>query len=263
MSAITPEDHGRFVWYDLMTTDQEAAKQFYTNVCHWTTALWEESGEPYTMWRAADTEIGGLMDLPEEVRAMGAPPHWTAYVAVTDVDASAQQAAELGGNILHPPTDIPNVGRFAVIQDPQGAVISVFAPSNPLGDDTPPSTGHFSWHELATSDMEAATEFYRAMFGWSAINDHDMGPIGIYRIYGRGERPLGGMFTKPAEMPGPPMWLYYISVDDLESTLVAVKALGGAVLYGPHEVPGGDLIAQCTDPQGAMFSLHWSAQTSD
>ena len=258
MSGIAASDHGRFVWYDLMTTDLQAAEHFYTKVCGWTTSLWENSGEPYTMWRAGDTEIGGLMDLPQEVRDMGGPPNWIAYVAVSDVDSSARQAAELGGNILHPPTDIPNVGRFAVVQDPQGAVLSVFTPLNPLPEEVAPGVGHVSWHELATSDLEAASGFYGAMFGWDTIENHDMGPMGIYRIYGRGEIPLGGMFLKPSEIPGPPMWTYYISVHDLDGALETVRALGGSVLHGPTEVPGGDLIAYCSDPQGAMFALHCS-----
>src|SRR5436309_14669621 len=114
-----PEDstRGRFVWYDLMTPDPEAAKAFYTAVMGWGTQLWESPGMSYTMWTVGDRPIGGLMKLPDEDVASGARPHWLAYVAVPDVDATTARAKELGANVLKPPTSIPTAGRFAVIAD--------------------------------------------------------------------------------------------------------------------------------------------------
>jgi predicted enzyme related to lactoylglutathione lyase len=254
------EDHGRFVWFDLMTTEPSGAESFYGQLIGWQTRIWEGETFSYTMWANGDATLGGVVELPEEARAAGAPPHWLSYVAVDDVDATAARVEELGGSVLHPPTDIPSVGRFAVIRDPQGATLAVYrSASGGDSDAKPPEIGEFSWHELATADFEAAHRFYSELFGWEKLEAMDMGDAGIYQIYGRHGRPLGGMFNKPAEMPGPPGWLYYIRVEDVRDAADRVRRLGGQVLNGPMEVPGGDLIAQCVDPQGAMFALHSSA----
>lgn len=255
------DNHGRFVWFDLMTTEPAGAETFYGELVGWQTQQWETEAFTYTMWANGDATLGGVVELPEEARAAGTPPHWLSYVAVDDVDATAARASELGGSVLHPPTDIPSVGRFAVIQDPQGAAIAVYrSVSEGDGDLKAPEVGEFSWHELATIDFEAAHGFYSELFGWEKLEAMDMGDAGIYQIYGRHGRPLGGMFNKPAEMPGPPGWLYYIRVEDVRGAADRVRRLGGRVLNGPMEVPGGDLIAQCMDPQGAMFALHSSTK---
>jgi uncharacterized protein len=253
--------HGRFVWYDLMTTDQPAAKSFYNQIIGWGTKPWEGSDMPYTMWTRGEEPIGGIMDLPKEASDAGAPPHWLAYVAVTDVAATCDRVTELGGTVLHAPMDIEGAGCFAILQDPQGAVFAVYTSEN-LSTDAPepPAIGQFSWHELATSDFQAGYDFYTDLFGWDTKEDMDMGDGWIYRMYGEpGSYPLGGMFTKPDEMPGPPMWLYYISVPSVDEAVAKVTELGGQVINGPMDVPGGDKIAQCMDPQGAVFALHSSA----
>jgi hypothetical protein len=250
---------GRFVWYDLMTTDPEAAKAFYSAVAGWGTELWENSGMSYTMWTANGKPIGGTMKLPDEATAGGARPHWLAYVEVPDVDAIAARARELGGTVMVPPGDIPTVGRYTVLADPQGAVIAPFAPTQhqPEREGMPP-VGEFSWHELATTDPGAAFAFYSDLFGWEKTSDFDMGEMGLYQMYGRRGQTLGGIFKKPAEMPGPPAWLYYARVADVNAAIEAARQQGGQVLNGPMEVPGGDLIAQLADPQGGMFAVHQS-----
>ncbi len=250
---------GRFVWYDLMTPDPEAAKAFYTAVAGWGTQIWENPGMSYTMWTAGDRPIGGTMKLPDEAVAGGARPHWIAYVDVPDVDATAARAQELGGTVMVPPRDIPTVGRYAVLADPQGAVIAAYTPEQrqPEAEEMPP-VGEFSWHELATTDPDAALAFYGDLFGWEKIADHDMGPMGLYQMYGRNGKTLGGIFKKPAEMPGPSAWLYYARVADVNASIEAARQQGGQVLNGPMEVPGGDLIAQILDPQGGMFAVHQS-----
>jgi predicted enzyme related to lactoylglutathione lyase len=250
-------ERGRFVWYDLMTKDQEKAKGFYTKVFGWGTETWN-GPMPYTMWTVAKTPVGGLMAMPPN--AAGAPPHWLAYIAVPDVDATVRDAETRGGKTHVKPTDIPTVGRFAVLMDPQGAAFAVFKSSNPAGPDAPPKTGEFSWHELATTDVVAAFRFYEALFGWEKRADHDMGPGGLYRLFGRKGREIGGMFKKPPEMPAPPNWLQYVMVDGATATVDRVKGNGGQVLNGPMEVPGGDWIAQCLDPQGAAFAIHSKAK---
>jgi len=248
-------DRGRFCWYDLMTTDPVAAAKFYTKVVGWGTQAWD-GPMPYTMWTNSDQPLGGVMSLPEEVRKAGAPPHWLAYIATPDVDATVAHAVKLGASVKVPPTDIPEVGRFAVLADPQGVVFAAFTAQNETpGHDGPPVKGEFSWHELATTDPDGAFAFYSELFGWNRTSTMDMGPAGVYQMYGRGEMPIGGMFRKPDEMPASG-WLLYAMVDDVEAAAKRASANGGTILNGPMEVPGGDMIVQCMDPQGAMFALH-------
>ena len=258
MSGTDPR--GRFVWFDLVTTDPDAATSFYGEVIGWSTSLWEAGEMSYTMWTNGGTPIGGVMTLPEDAVAQGAPPHWLAYIATPDVDGTTEQAKELGAHVLVAPTDIPTVGRFAVLADPQGAVFAVFMADGEFpGHDGPPQQGEFSWHELMTTDHVAAFEFYNKLFGWEKTDAMDMGEAGIYQMYGRDGTTLGGMFNKPAEMPAP-AWLFYVMVDDVNRVVEKVKQNGGQVLNGPMEVPGGDLIAQCMDPQGAAFAIHSQGQ---
>jgi predicted enzyme related to lactoylglutathione lyase len=247
---------GRFVWYELMTTDPQAAQSFYTDVIGWSTAPFEGAEMPYTMWMNGDVPIGGVMEIPKEARDHDVPPHWLAYVEVEDVDASAKRAGDLGGSIIVEPRDIPDVGRFAILHDPQGATIAIYRRNQERPAKGEPQTGEFSWHELATTDHEAAFDFYSNLFGWNETDAVDMGEMGTYQMYGQGDVPLGGMFNKTAEMPGPPSWLYYTRVNDIDRTVEKVREKGGQVLNGPMEVPGGDMIAQCLDPQGAMFAIH-------
>jgi predicted enzyme related to lactoylglutathione lyase len=255
-------DLGRFCWYDLMTTDPKAATDFYTKVIGWGTEAWDGGPMPYTMWKANRGPIGGVTELPEAVKQAGAPPHWIAYVAVDDVAAKAKEAVQLGGKIEKDPTEIPNAGTFAVLSDPQGAVFCIYkSDSDAPSPEGPPQTGEFSWHELNTSDHEAAWSFYEKLFGWEKTTAMDMGgDMGTYQMYGRRGQELGGMMNKPKEIPGPPFWLYYAKVDDVRQTVEKVKANGGRILHGPMEVPGGDWVAQCADPQGAAFAIHSSAK---
>ncbi len=209
------------------------------------------------MWTNDDTRIGGVMQLPEEASAQGEPSRWLSYVLVSDIAATAQQVTELGGSVYVPPTDIPEVRSFSVFTDPQGAMMAMFAPSGAApGNDGPWGVGKISWHELATTDHEKAFEFYGALFGWQKTDAMDMGGQGVYLMFGRAGQTLGGMFNKSDEMPGPPAWLCYTSVDDVHRTVEVILEMGGTVYNGPPEVPGGDMIAQCVDPQGTSFAVH-------
>jgi uncharacterized protein len=247
------EDRGRFVWFDLSTPDPKGAQAFYTKVAGWGTQNWDQMD--YTMWTANGATIGGIM--PSNPQSGGAPPHWLAHITVPDVDATVKQAESLGGRTHVPATDIPTVGRFAVLADPQGAVFAVFSPQgNAPGQDGEPAIGEFSWHELMTTDYAAAFTFYQALFGWDKQAEHDMGEIGVYLIFSRNGRELGGMFNRPPGMPAPPNWLQYIRVESADAAAERVKANGGQILNGPMDVPGGDRIAQCMDPQGAAFAVH-------
>ncbi|MCR5879018.1 VOC family protein [Phenylobacterium sp. J367] len=197
------------------------------------------------------------MELSADMKAQGVPPNWTSYVAVDDVDAAAAKATTLGGEVQVPPTDIPGIGRFAVIADPTGAVIAIMTPA-PM-DETPPSpeagaVGTVGWRELYAGDLEKAWSFYADLFGWTKDSDMDMGPMGAYRLFSTPDGPAGGMMTKPANMPVP-CWTYYFRVGGIDEAAAKVSASGGALIMGPMEVPSGDWVLQATDPQGAVFAL--------
>ena len=246
---------GRFTWHELHTSDPDRAVPFYAKVVGWSVAPFE--GSPgYRMWMTGATPMGGLMRLTEDARRMGAPPHWLMYVGMPDVDAAVRQAQGLGARVLMPARTLPTVGRFAVLADPQGAAFAVYAPATPPGPDAPAALGDFSWHELATSDWSAAWRFYQALFGWDKDEAMDMGPAGMYQIFARSGRQLGGIYNTAADMPAPPHWLSYVRVSSADQAAKTVTALGGKVVRGPMDVPGGDRIAMCVDPQGVAFAVH-------
>jgi predicted enzyme related to lactoylglutathione lyase len=246
---------GRFVWHDLMTTDTDGAKSFYGEVAGWGTQAWE-GPSPYTLWTNNGVPFGGMMALNDEMRKNNVPPHWLPSVGVDNVDETVTKAMQLGGKAVAPPMDIPGAGRYAILQDPQGATIAVFAPSGDMSaPEGPPKKGDFSWHELTTSDHVAAFDFYSKLFGWEHTGEFDMGEMGMYLMYGQNGEMYGGMFTRSPEMP-PPNWLCYIQVADAKASAETIKRLGGKIMREPMEVPGGDWIAIASDPQGAMMAVH-------
>jgi predicted enzyme related to lactoylglutathione lyase len=250
---MAAEAQGSFVWHELATNDMKAAERFYTKVVGWGAQPYEQSDEPYTMWTAAEVPQGGLMTLSETASANGARPMWLTYVSVPDVDRAVQKIQSLGGKLHYGPQDIPNVGRFAVVADPQGAHLAVFSPK---GDPMPPSAsgaGTFSWHELTTTDTNAAWRFYSEMFGWQKTDAMDLENGEVYQMFGVGGPSMGGM-TKDAGAP--PSWLPFAVVADLDASAKQAQASGGKVVLGPMEVPGGDRIAVVGDPQGAVLGLH-------
>ena len=253
-----PQGHNSFIWYELMTTDQPAAEAFYRAVVGWEMADAGQSGMRYTILSAGKRGVGGLMELSAEMRAAGVKPGWTGYIAVADTDAAAQRIVRSGGSIHRGPDDIPNVGRFAVVADPGGAVFMLLTPL-PREQEPPPfelnAPGQIGWHELyAGNGQEAAFAFYSTHFGWTTIETLDMGAMGKYRIFGADGVPFGGMMDKPADAPMS-AWAFYVNVDGIDAATERIKANGGQVLMGPQEVPGGSWIVQALDPQGANFAL--------
>ena len=246
---------GRFCWHELMTTDPDGAVKFYGKLAGWTTEAHPQDPS-YRMWKTPTVTVGGVMKLPEEAQKMGSPSHWVPYIEVGDVDGTVQQAASLGGRVYVPGTDIPTMGRFAVLADPQGATFAIYRGNGGISPETEPGMGEFSWHEMIAADLDSAWRFYSALFGWEKREALDMGPAGIYQVYRNagGSRDLGGMYRKPAEMPGPPRWLCYINVPSAAKSAEFTKMSGGQVLMGPMEVPGGGHIIGGVDPQGAAFA---------
>ena len=246
--------HGQFVWYELTTPDVDAARKFYPPITGWGTQQFDKD---YTMWTNGGTPIAGMFRLTDEMRQQGVPPNWMPYVETSNVDDTAAKAAALGGRVMVGPQDIPNAGRFAVIQDPQGAVFGALKPANPGGAwDGTAEVGRFSWHELMTTDYVAAFQFYRDLFGWEKTGEMDMGGGQNYFMYGKGETAYGGMFNRFGDMASMrPFWLVYIHVKDVGKAVNAATKGGGVVQRPQMDIPGG-AIAILGDPQGAGFALH-------
>jgi hypothetical protein len=224
---------------------------FYTETVGWKTQPFDGD---YTMWVGTQGPLGGVTQLPEQAKKMGAPPYWQANFLVDNVDATCAKVKDLGGQV-YVVEDVPNVGRLAVIADPQGAVIAIVQPSEPMSAHDVTKHGEFSWHELYTTDYEAAFKFYSAIAGWEKLGEFDMGPMGKYLLWGRDGKQLGGMMNKPPDMKSPPGWLYYVTATDFDAALERAKQKGARVMNGPMDVPGGQRIVQMIDPQGAAFAL--------
>lgn len=242
---------GCFVWHELLTTDTAAGLGFYTKVTSWKTQPYGDV-PGYTLLLGSRGPVGGVMRVPDP----SIPPNWLSYIGTSDVEATASQATTLGGKVITPPTQIP-VGRFAILSDPQGAVFAIYTPNLLDEKDPKAQLGEFSWHELVTTDLDAAWRFYQQLFGWEKGRAMDMGaPVGVYQIFGMGGLDMGGIYRKPPDYPAPPNWLPYILVSDTRKAASLTPNLGGQIMMGPMEVPGGDLIAMGMDPQGAAFAVH-------
>ena len=245
--------HGRFGWYELLTTDMAAATAFYGHVVGWQ-AKDASAAFPYTVFHAGQTEVGGLMELPPEARRMGATPRFVGYIAVDDIDGTVERLRQLGGSVLLPPTD-SNIGRVSIVADPQAATFGLVGGLS-RGEAAAwpePAPGQVGWHELFAADGSKAFTFYSELLGWQpAARENDR--LESYLLVSAGGRTIGGMFTKLPRAPTP-FWLYYIEVADIAVAVARVKEGGGRVVQGPMELLGGSWIARCIDPQGAMFSL--------
>ena len=248
---------GRFCWHELMTTDPAGAIKFYGKLAGWTAEA--HPGDPtYQVLKArGKVRVGGVMELPQQARAMGSPSHWVPYIEVADVDDTVRKATAMGGRTYVSPNDIPNMGRFAVLADNQGATFAVYKGVEGISPDPEPGLGEFSWHEMIAGNLDAAWSFYHSLFGWEKREAMDMGAdLGVYQIFRNagGTRDLGGMYTKPKDMPAPPHWLCYVTVPDAAKSGTYTTQNGGKVLMGPMEVPGGGHIIGAMDPQGAAFA---------
>lgn len=250
---------GYFAWYELLTTDRADAAAFYGKVVGWDVKDASTPELAYTVLSAGDGPVGGLMELPEEGRRMGATPRWMGYVAVDDMDATAAQIRRLGGAILLPPTDT-NIGRVSVVADPQKATFALvsgltYGQRGPGALDAPARVG---WHELLAEDRNKVFDFYGTLFGWQKA-DSKTDPEDLYQLFSVAGQTIGGMLTKLPSVPQP-CWLYYFNVDDIGAAAQRVRDGGGYILQGPIELPDGCWIVRCADPQGGLFALQGAGQ---
>jgi uncharacterized protein len=243
---------GTFCWTDLTTTDQEAAKAFYSGLFGWEAEdLPVGDGVSYSMMRLGGKDVAAISPQPQMQRDAGVPPTWNSYVSVDSADATADRAKELGATVHAPPFDVMDVGRMAVIQDPQGAFFMAWEPRAHFGAALVNAPGAFAWNELGSPDLEASTAFYGDLFGW-ATESYEGGPE-PYLTIKNGDAVNGGM---RAPTPGaPPFWLVYFGTDDIEAAFAKVEDLGGTKLAGPIDLEMAKIgIAQ--DPQGTVFALY-------
>ncbi|MGE7368496.1 VOC family protein [Neorhizobium sp. NPDC001467] len=255
------QNHGRFIWTELMTADLEAAGAFYSAVIGWNVKSVAMPDLPaYFLFEIGEGDdcagIGGMMNFPPELDGK-LPPNWSGYVAVDDVDQTCRDYVDHGGRVQRQPEDIPGIGRFAVVADPHGAVLCIMTPlppKDPQREARPDEAGNVGWHELYAGDDEEAFDFYSRVFGWTLAETVDMGPMGKYRVFAHGGQRAGGMMTRPQNVPMS-CWRYYFIVDGIDVASARITTAGGRIVNGPMEVPGGNWIVQALDPQGAFFCL--------
>jgi uncharacterized protein len=242
---------GRFVWHEQVSSDPKQAQDFYTTLFGWDTELFKPGEMDYTMISSDGKTHGGFGKAME-----GAPPpHWLGHVRVEDVDETVEKAKQAGGKLAAGPFDMEDVGRMAIIGDPQGAFVSAYQSAS----EGPFAEGVFVWDELGTTDVAGAERFYGDVFGWTT---EDPGPeYGGYRIFKDGEtRVAGAMALQDPALPA--MWIPYVGVDDADATTAKAKELGASALVEGMDVPKYGRIAVIRDPQGAVFGIIKPEHTS-
>jgi uncharacterized protein len=237
---------------ELVTTDQSAAKAFYTPLFGWS---FRDSpmgpNQTYTMFTLEDREAAAAYTLQADQIAIGIPPHWGLYISVASVDETLKKAAENGGKILSGPYDVYTFGRMATIADPTGAVFCVWQAKDHQGNRIRNQQGSFCWADLSTADPARAAEFYTRVFGWS-MPPGDTGYLHIVN----GPDFIGGIPPAAHRNPNaPPHWLLYFQVDDCDASTQKAKDLGAKVFMGPMTMEKVGRMTVLADPQGAAFSL--------
>lgn len=247
---------GTPIWFELNTTDEAKAKNFYAAAIGWTISrspMPEHGG--YLIASAADgAAIAGVATPPPNTPSL---PNWSIYFGTSDVDAAAAKVKQLGGSIQVEPMDIPGVGRFAIATDPQHVSFMLMTGASPDPSTAfiqGPHHGHGVWIELATPDPDGALDFYGALFGWTKEGAMPMGAMGEYVFLGSGEARPGAVMSSTAT-GAPARWNWYAYVPDIDAAIAAATSGGGVLLQGPDQIPGGDYSANVRDPNGAQIGM--------
>lgn len=245
---------GTFCWSELSTTDLDGAKTFYAGLLGW-----EASDNPvpddgvYSVQSVGGKRVAAISPQPEQQREAGLPAMWNTYISVESADATAEKATELGATVHAPAFDVMDVGRMAVIQDPQGAFFMPWEPRALIGAELVNAPGALVWNELASPDLDASSKFYSGLFGWK-IESLPSSAMGTYLAIKNGTANNGGM--RELAPPGtPPHWLVYFGVDDVEEALAKADELGGSTVLGATDIQIAK-IAVLADPQGAAFAIY-------
>ena len=244
--------HGSFIWYELIVPDPDAAARFYGDVVGWQSRRAGMEGLDYRLFGIGGVDVAGFMATPSpDMR-----PGWVGYICVDDVDAAAAKIEAAGGAVHMPAMDIEGVGRMAMVADPQGAPFYLMrgAMDQASTSFAPTTPGHGAWNELVTSDPSAALAFYQDQFGWTKGDAMPMGPLGDYQFIEHGGEMIGAVMNLPSpDMP--PAWGFCFRVPDIDEAQRRITGGGATITYGPTEVPGGDMVIQAIDPQGAAFMI--------
>jgi predicted enzyme related to lactoylglutathione lyase len=252
MTEIKKHEPGTFCWVELATNDGPAAKKFYTSLFDWGVNDVPSDAGTYSMVQKRGKDAGALYEQGPQEKAI--PPHWNSYVRVDSADDTAAKAKKLGGTVLLGPFDVMEHGRMAVIQDPAGAVFSLWEPKDHIGAEVVGEPNSFCWNELYTSDAKKAGDFYSKLFGWS--REPMQTPTGEYTIFKKGDAQAAGMMQISKEMEAmPPHWMVYFAVDDSDRTVQKAKGMGAQVMVPPTDIPNIGRFAILNDPQGADFAV--------
>jgi predicted enzyme related to lactoylglutathione lyase len=252
MAEIKKHEPGTFCWVELATNDGPAAKKFYTSLFDWGVNDVPSDAGTYSMVQKKGKDAGALYEQGPQEKAI--PPHWNSYVRVDSADDTAAKAKKLGGTVLLGPFDVMEHGRMAVIQDPAGAVFSLWEPKDHIGAEVVGEPSSFCWNELYTSDAKKAGDFYASLFGWS--REPMQTPTGEYTIFKKGDAQAAGMMQISKEMEAmPPHWMVYFAVDDSDRTVQKAKGMGAQVMVPPTDIPNIGRFAILNDPQGADFAV--------
>jgi uncharacterized protein len=242
---------GTFVWHEQVSDDPKQAESFYTQLFGWGTEIFKAPGMDYAMIASGGQTHGGFSKAQE-----GAPPpHWLSHVAVESVDETIEEAKKAGGEVAAGPFDMEDVGRMAILKDPQGALVSVYQSH---GEDSG-GAGVFVWDELGTTDADGAQRFYEQVFGWTTKDQGE--EYGGYRIFYRGEEQVGGLMKNP-DPSIPAAWTPYVGVEDTDATCKKATELGANAIVEPMDIPNIGRFAILQDPQGAVLGIIKGEPTS-
>jgi uncharacterized protein len=256
MTTDTVSTPGTFVWYDLLTTDRAKSVSFYARLLGWTSQAVPTPGGEYNMFSRGNRPVGGLISRGAD---QGLPPGWIPCVRVDDLDLTLRRAQDLRGAVAVPSTDVPGMGRFAVLRDPLGAILSAFQASGRMGKEmtgqaTTAGPGTFRWTELVTPTPKMAASFYEGLLGWKSTPGH-AGAHGNYWVYKYNSRDVAGMWKKPSGVDFPSHWLLYIEVQDVDEATQRAAELGAEVLRRPSDIEREGRFSLLRDPMGAVVAL--------
>ena len=252
MTQKSSYEHGQFSWVDLSAIDLRASSEWYAQLFGWDFELTHPTLH-YGMFTLEGKNVCGLSQLGEEMREAGVRPVWNSYVKVDDAQAVAAKVSEAGGEVRVAPLVGEGLGTIAFFCDPEGASFAVWQPGPHAGAQVVNEAGAFTWNELLTRAVDGAGAFYGSVFGWST-QEQPMPDGSTYTLFKNGDAMNAGAVTIEPGLSVPPHWLVYFQVTDIESCIATIKDTGGAVQFGPLEIPQGQ-IATVSDPQGAVFGL--------
>jgi predicted enzyme related to lactoylglutathione lyase len=258
MPTVTTHSLGTFCWPELATSDQDAAKKFYVALFGWQFTDQDMGpGMTYTIFKLGGHDVAALFTLQPDMVKNGVPPNWGAYISVENADQAAEKAKALGGTVLHGPADVMEHGRLATLQDPQGAVFTVWQAKQNIGVGVLGEPGSLAWTQLNAKDPEGAKKFYPALIGWKVQDDAmpDLMGGGFYTTWLKADGPAGGMMPMPKAAPAPSHWLPYFAVANVDTAVATATSLGALTYVPPLDIPGMGRFSVLADPQGAAFAV--------